>query len=115
MKHGLSTEEFKFYNLICHRIPERTFRIRGHYFPVCSRCTGFYIGAFSYFILAYFVYIDYTVYLVFLAIILLVPAFLDGFTQLIGLRLSNNWLRLVTGLIGYRPRNHSQSNKMADH
>ena len=32
---------------ICHRIPERTFNIRGYYFPVCSRCTGFYIGAFS--------------------------------------------------------------------
>jgi uncharacterized membrane protein len=100
MKHDLSTEEFKFSNLICHRIPERTFKIRGHYFPVCSRCTGFYIGAFSYFILAYFVYVEYTVYLISIAIIMLIPAFLDGFTQLIGLRLSNNGLRLLTGLIG---------------
>jgi len=33
---------------ICHRKPERTFNVRGHYFPVCARCTGFYIAAFSY-------------------------------------------------------------------
>ena len=100
MKHEVKNEEFKFSNLICHRIPERTFKIRGHYFPVCSRCTGFYIGAFSYFILAYFVYVEYTVYLISIAIIMLIPSFLDGFTQLIGLRLSNNGLRLLTGLIG---------------
>ncbi|HII84080.1 MAG TPA: DUF2085 domain-containing protein [Methanobacterium subterraneum] len=100
MKHDLSNEEFKFSNLICHRIPERTFKIRGHYFPVCSRCTGFYIGAFSYFILAYFVYVEYNVYLISIAIIMLIPSFLDGFTQLIGCRESNNVLRLLTGLVG---------------
>jgi uncharacterized membrane protein len=85
---------------ICHRIPERTFNIRGHYFPVCSRCTGFYIGAFSYFVFVYFFYVHYTTFLIILAILMLIPTFFDGFTQLIGSRESNNILRLSTGLIG---------------
>ena len=46
---------------ICHRLPERTFKIRNHYFPVCSRCTGIYIGAFSYYIFVYFVYVQYNI------------------------------------------------------
>ncbi|WP_335339003.1 DUF2085 domain-containing protein [Methanobrevibacter olleyae] len=28
------------------------------------------------------------------------PAFVDGLTQLYGCRLSNNWLRFLTGLFG---------------
>lgn len=100
MKNVSDIGDFKFSKLICHRIPERTFKIKGHYFPVCSRCTGFYIGVFSYFVWVYFVYVEYTVYLISIAIIMLIPAFLDGFTQLIGRRVSNNGLRFLTGLIG---------------
>ena len=85
---------------ICHRIPERTFNIRGHYFPVCSRCTGFYIAAFSYFIFVYFFYVQYTAIMIIIAIIMIIPTFLDGFTQLLGSRESNNMLRILTGLIG---------------
>lgn len=100
IKHRSITGDFKASNLICHRIPERTFKIRGHYFPFCSRCTGFYIGAFSYFIYAYFVYVEYTFSLILLAFLMIIPAFLDGFTQLIETRESNNTLRLLTGLVG---------------
>ena len=89
-----------FTQYICHRKPERTFNIRGHYFPVCSRCTGFYIGAFSYFIYVYFNFVEYTIPLIFIAFLMIIPTFLDGFTQLIGSRESNNILRLCTGLIG---------------
>ena len=85
---------------ICHRIPERTFNIRGHSFPVCARCTGFYIAAFSYFIFVYYFYVQYTSTLIILAIFMLIPTFIDGSTQLIGSRESNNMLRLLTGLIG---------------
>ena len=85
---------------ICHRIPERTINIRGYYFPVCSRCTGFYIGAFSYFLFVYFFYVHYTTPLIFLAVLMLIPTFLDGLTQLFGSRESNNILRLSTGLMG---------------
>jgi uncharacterized membrane protein len=87
-------------NFICHRIPERTFNIRGHYFPVCARCTGFYLGALAYFVYAYYFYIDYSPLLIIVAILMLVPTLLDGFTQLFGFRKSSNILRLFTGLIG---------------
>ena len=85
---------------ICHRLPDRTFNIRGHYFPVCARCTGFYIGAFSYFTYVYFFYVQYTIPLILIAFLMLIPTFIDGFTQLFNLRESNNILRLFTGLIG---------------
>lgn len=97
---GMFSDDFRVSNLICHRIPGRTFNIHGIYFPVCARCTGFYLGAFSYFIYAYFFYIDYTLYLVSLGILMMIPTFLDGFTQLWGSRMSNNTLRLLTGLLG---------------
>jgi uncharacterized membrane protein len=89
-----------FTHFICHRIPERTFKIGNRYFPVCSRCTGFYIGAFSYFIWVYFFYIEYNLLLIFMAILIMIPTFLDGFSQLNGSRESNNTLRFITGLIG---------------
>jgi len=89
-----------FTQYICHRKPERTFKIKNHYFPVCSRCTGFYVGAFSYFIYVYFNFVEYTLSLIFIAILMIIPAFIDGTTQLSGIRESNNILRFITGLIG---------------
>jgi uncharacterized membrane protein len=89
-----------FTQYICHRKPERTFKIRNHYFPVCSRCTGFYIGAFSYFIYVYFNFVEYTLPLIIIAFLMIIPTFIDGTTQLIGFRESNNSLRFCTGLIG---------------
>jgi uncharacterized membrane protein len=96
--HGIDL--LMFTRFICHRIPERTFNIRGHYFPVCSRCTGFYIGAFTYFVFVYFFYVQYTLSLILLAFLMMVPTFYDGLTQLTGSRESNNILRLSTGLMG---------------
>lgn len=101
-----STKEYPTFNynqysrFLCHRIPERTFNFRGHYFPVCSRCTGFYLAGFSYFILVYFVYVQYTITLFVIAILMLIPTFLDGYTQFLGMRKSNNILRFCTGLMG---------------
>lgn len=31
---------------VCHQLPERSFTVLGHQFPLCARCTGMYIGAF---------------------------------------------------------------------
>jgi uncharacterized membrane protein len=84
---------------ICHRLPERTFKINNTYFPVCSRCTGMYIGAFSYYVFVYFFYVQYNIAVVLAASLMILPAFSDGLTQFFGFRESNNALRFATGLI----------------
>ena len=85
---------------ICHRIPERTFNIRGNYFPLCSRCTGLYIGAFFCFIFINLFYINYSLNFISVSVLLIIPTFIDGITQFFGFRNSNNILRFFTGLIG---------------
>lgn len=87
-------------DLICHRMPERSFFIRGHQFPVCARCTGFYISLVFYFVYTYYFFVDYTPFLIIFAVLLLMPVVIDGLTQLFKYRESNNVLRLFTGLIG---------------
>ncbi len=87
-------------NLICHRKPERSFFIKGHQFPVCARCTGFYAGLLIFLLYTFFSTIEYTSTLLILSIILLIPVSIDGFTQFFGLRQSNNTLRFITGFIG---------------
>jgi len=84
---------------LCHRLPERTFKIRNHYFPVCSRCTGIYIGTFSYYIFVYFVYIQYNITMILTAVLMILPTFSDGLTQFFRFRKSNNALRFTTGII----------------
>ena len=79
---------------MCHRHPDRTFSYNGHYFPVCARCTGFYTGL--------FIFEIYTLFnnVILLSLVLILPAFIDGFTQFLGLRESFNSLRFVSGFIG---------------
>ncbi len=89
-----------FTHCICHRIPERSFKIGNTYFPVCARCTGFYISAFSYFLYTYLFYVEYDLKLILLGFLLLIPAIMDGGSQFIGFRESNNVLRLITGIFG---------------
>lgn len=84
---------------MCHRKPERSFFIRGHQFPVCARCTGLYLGTFLYAIYAQIIPIHYTINHLYIAIILIIPCFIDGFTQFLKLRESNNILRFTTGFI----------------
>lgn len=87
-------------NLICHRKPDRSFFIKGYQFPVCARCTGFYISLLLYFIYTYYFFVDYNFTLLTFAILLLIPAGIDGLTQFAEQRESNNTLRFITGLLG---------------
>ena len=90
----------KYSKILCHRIPERSFHFRNHQFPVCARCTGFYTGLAVFLIYNYFFTVHYSLTLLIMSIILIIPAAADGFTQLFGLRESNNNLRFITGFIG---------------
>ncbi|WP_296878831.1 DUF2085 domain-containing protein [uncultured Methanobrevibacter sp.] len=87
-------------NLICHRKPERSFFIKGHQFPVCARCTGFYTGLAVFLIYNQFYEIDYSINMLIISMLLLIPTTIDGFTQFLEFRESNNTLRFTTGLIG---------------
>ena len=87
-------------NVICHRNPERSFFIKGHQFPVCSRCTGFYISLIMYFTYTYYYYVNYTPELLLSAGLLLIPTGIDGITQFFEFRESNNILRFITGFVG---------------
>lgn len=88
------------FKYLCHQRPDRSFFFRGHQFPVCSRCTGFLVGTFVFSVFIYFIPLDYTYDLFYLSIILQLPYIIDGSTQYLGYRESNNTLRFITGFIG---------------
>jgi uncharacterized membrane protein len=76
----------------CHRLSERSFFISGRQFHVCARCTGIITGIpFSIALLPF----HSSVGVAFLAFALVL--FVDGFTQIMAWRKSNNILRFVTG------------------
>lgn len=79
----------------CHRLPERSFHFKGKQFPVCARCTGLHFGYLSLpLFLIGFLSINFWI-----SIMMMVPTYLDGFTQAYCNRQSNNYLRLVTGIV----------------
>ncbi|MCK5561790.1 MAG: DUF2085 domain-containing protein [Thermoplasmata archaeon] len=70
--------------------------------PICSRCLGVYSGLIIGFLLPVFIpdilFMDPNI-LLFLMLLFLAPMAIDGLTQLLGLRQSNNILRFCTGLV----------------
>ena len=79
----------------CHRKPERSFFYKGRQFPVCARCTGMLLGYLSFpLFLLNLIHIPF-----YLAFVLNLPAYVDGMTQALDYRESNNTLRLITGLL----------------
>jgi len=81
--------------LICHRKKERCIQICGHTSFLCARCTGLYMGA----IVSLFLSLIGLVLSPYLGLVLVLPMLLDGFSQLLGFRESNNVTRLLTGLL----------------
>ena len=81
--------------VFCHRLKERSITLLGHTLPICSRCTGVYVG----FMVAIVLLILKIKIPLVLSVPMLSPLILDGFTQLFGLRSSTNLLRLLTGII----------------
>ncbi len=79
----------------CHRIPERSFFWKGKQFPVCARCTGYHIGYLS---APLFLFSLVSVDL-WISILILMPSHIDGITQALFKRKSNNILRVTTGFL----------------
>ncbi|MCQ2977460.1 MAG: DUF2085 domain-containing protein [archaeon] len=104
----------KYSKYICHRKPERSFFYKNHQFPVCARCTGFYISGIITILILKLYPIDYQfislnfsyysyfniINLLLIGIALLIPCIIDGTTQYLNKRESNNILRIITGLLG---------------
>lgn len=83
---------------LCHRKRERSFKIGRHYSPLCSRCTAILVGLLSGLVATMFT--DF-VLLIPLSILLMLtfPMMVDGITQHLGWRESNNFLRAITGFL----------------
>ena len=79
----------------CHRKPERSFFWKGKQFPVCARCTGIHLGYLTFPLFAF----DLWRLNLAITLIMILPTYIDGFTQALFKRESNNYIRLVTGLI----------------
>jgi uncharacterized membrane protein len=79
----------------CHRMKSRSLTIKGHTLPLCARCTGILLG-YLFFPLLLIVPVNLPLWL---GIVLNLPMVLDGWTQKRKLRLSNNPLRLTTGIV----------------
>lgn len=84
----------------CHRKIDRSFSIWGYTMPLCARCTGILMGFYMGLVLE----ILAVSFSILLSMLFLLPLIVDGVTQMIHLRKSNNLLRFATGFlfgIGY--------------
>lgn len=81
---------------MCHQKPERSFHFRGKQFPLCARCTGILIGYFLGIFIAILTHCRNHL----LVLMCIIPMIIDGGIQLLFKKESNNWRRLITGLLG---------------
>lgn len=77
----------------CHNMCNRTFKLINHFLPICSRCTGIFIGLYLSFIR---ILLDYNFLI---STLLMLPLILDGLIQLKTSYMSNNIRRLFTGVL----------------
>lgn len=89
--------------LFCHQLPERTLSIGGMPLPVCARDTGIYLGIF---LSTVYLFVrgrfdsdkpPRTFQAVLLSVLMLPMAF-DGVSSYLGVRETNNFIRLFTGM-----------------
>ena len=83
------------YMFFCHRLPERSFFIKGKQLPLCARCTGILVGYLIGILLLVF-NIDISLLGI---ILLLLPLVIDGYGQYLGYFTSTNSRRFITGIL----------------
>lgn len=76
----------------CHQRGDRSFFIRGRQIPVCARCFGILLGPLILLLCEQWLSRP-------IAAACIVAFFFDVGSQLLRLRESNNWLRLITGIL----------------
>ncbi|WP_410489379.1 DUF2085 domain-containing protein [Bacillus sp. DTU_2020_1000418_1_SI_GHA_SEK_038] len=74
---------------------DRCLTIKGYTFPLCTRCMGILIG---YFLLPILIISDFNLS-IWLGVLLNIPMVVDGWTQKMKYRESNNFFRVSTGLL----------------
>ncbi len=79
----------------CHQRPDRSFFFKGYQFPVCARCTGVVVGEIIALFCLIFVKIEWWINL-----LLLIPMGIDWGLQFLKILTSDNYRRLITGLLG---------------
>ena len=89
---------------VCHCLPSRTLTVGGHLLPVCSRCTGIYIGiAATYIFLisrrGFKVNALPSLWASLAVAAMLLPMSVDGVSSYLGFRETTNILRFLTGLV----------------
>ena len=77
----------------CHQREDRSFKIKGWQFPICSRCTGILTGQ----ILSIILYLLGIRIPIYISLIFLLIMFLDWFIQFKNIKESTNFRRFVTG------------------
>lgn len=86
--------------LMCHQKKERCFHLGNSFSVFCARCTGNNFGFFATLIWLFFLYGFSTVSLSWVpAMVTLLPVAIDGGTQTLGWRQSNNAIRFFTGYL----------------
>jgi uncharacterized membrane protein len=79
----------------CHRRKDRSIKMSKYTLPLCARCTGLWLG-FAVGLLFRFAGLHAPPTF---AVALMLPLIIDGLTQLVGYRESNNQLRILTGVL----------------
>lgn len=85
----------------CHRKKERCYKfLRNDSLRICSRCCSILLGYYSIIPMVLFDLNNYLSLkaLLIIALLLQLPMLIDGITQAKGFRISNNFLRTITGL-----------------
>ncbi len=86
------------YIFICHKMPSRSFFYKGKQFPICSRCTGIFIGyIIGILILVIGIFIPLFIINFYFSILLIIPMVIDGTIQYFTKYESNNLKRVITG------------------
>ena len=91
----ISSKVYEILRNICHQVPTRCLWIKTSNIGLCARCFSIYITLF----LTGLYLMKYNIRRIFwkYSFILIIPCIIDGFSQYLNLRLSNNALRTITG------------------